>query len=254
MTRTNSPHKELPTLYIHFIFPRTPKIQHDPNQTHHHPPIPHSSSPTQMVSFSKLPLSLIGYPTQSIFQARCLKVVVDSIPGLFLYLFKIQVLKHLKLAICKSLFLPSTGTALVQTTVLLSTLLELLEWLIVSSVECPSLNHSSSSSRVDWPLVRQGWYCCLSASQPSWISPDFRKNSEFLTEDFTLPTYLCSSLQFLDSSLPRGKLRSGWMLCGSLESSGLPHSQCSAHPIFASWKHSFPFHISVQQVIPQVSA
>lgn len=162
-----------------------------------------------MVSFSKVLLSLIGIPTQPVSQARCLKVALDSIPPLFLYLSKIQVLKHLKLTILNSLFLPSTGTALVQTTVLLSTSLELLEWLIVSSVECPSLNHSAISSRViDRWLNKADTAACLLISLHEFPLTSGRILNSLQRISLYQPNSapLCS---FSSHPSPRGMLQSG---------------------------------------------
>ena len=188
-------------------------------------PLPIPPPPTQMVSFSEVPLSLISIPTQPVSQARCLKVALDSIPSLFLYLSKIQVLKHLKLAILNSLFLPSTGTALVQTTVLLSTSPELLEWLIVSSVECPSLNHSASSSRViDCRLNEVDTAACLPISPHGFplTSGRILDSLQRLSPYQPISVPLCG---FLSHPFPEAYCSQNKCWVALQESSGLHHSR-----------------------------
>lgn len=101
---------------------------------------PHKWFPSLRCPISEWPIYPTHFPSQ--ISERCPRFYSPCLP------VPIQVLKNLKLAILQSLFLLSTGTALMQGTILLSISLELMEWLIGCSVECPSLNHSVCPSRV----------------------------------------------------------------------------------------------------------
>lgn len=133
-------------------------------------------------------------------------------------------LENLKLAILESLFLPSTGTALVQSTILLSTSLELTEWLIVSSVECPSSNHSAHPSRVsDLWLNKADTTACLLISLHGFplTSGRIPNSLERISLYHPISASLCSF-----SSCPSPEACSSQDKCcmALLESSGLHHS------------------------------